>query len=143
MSFVPLTCRSHYSPLGVNSCADLVRRARSLGYTSLGLCDDTTMGGYFEFDSACKAEGIRPIFGCRLHFEGFELGDGELFPLDFLIQTEQGYRNLARLLTRRHETQAGETNLRKRVELRGRTTGLMVITPPDGELARTSRIGWG
>jgi len=54
----------------VASPADLVRRARNLGYNTLGLCDETTIAGYHDFDEACHAQGIRPVFGCRLFMTG-------------------------------------------------------------------------
>src|SRR5437867_3132425 len=107
MAFIPLFCRSHYSPQGFASPADLARRARALGYSTLGICDEATIAGYHRFDFACREQGIRPVFGCRLQMEGLALS-GMAFPLDFLIETEQGYRNLMRLLTRQLGNGQGE-----------------------------------
>lgn len=144
MAFVPLFCRSHFSPLGVSSCSDLVRRARALGYATLGLCDVATMGGFHEFDSVCRAQGIRPVFGCRIEVEGLVLTHRR-FPLDFLIESEQGHRNMVRLLTRRNATGpsatgVGEAPTRTKLSLRARSMGLRLVVPPDGELAELIRL---
>lgn len=133
MAFVPLFCESHYSPHGVNSPADLVRRARGAGYGSVGLCDLATMAGFHEFDEACREEGLRPIFGCRLNIAGFEL-TSESFPIDFLIQNEQGYRNLVRLLTEYHKEPREDRKDVKKIRLGGRVAGLWTVLPSDGEL---------
>lgn len=135
MAFVPLFCQSHYSPLGVSSCEELVERARSLGYSTLGLCDDTTMAGFHDFDEACRANGVRPVFGVRLTAEGVMSPD-RTYPLDFLIEGEQGYRNLVRILT---QHQQPEGPARRLPRLQGRTAGLRVVVPADGELPELIR----
>jgi DNA polymerase III alpha subunit len=122
----------------VTSCADLVRRARALDYTALGLCDEATMSGFEEFDSACRAHHLRPVFGCRLLLAGLVV-TVRSFPLDFLIETEQGYRNLVRLLNQYNE-QPMQIGGRRRLALVGRTAGLVVVHPPDGELADLVRL---
>ncbi len=133
MAYVPLFCRSHYSPQGVAAPADLARRARAFGYNTLGLCDDATMAGYLEFEKACRAQGIRPVFGVRLVMQGLALS-GLHFPVDFLIETEQGYRNLVRLLTRHHHSGTGERRPLELPDLEERVGGLTAVLPPDGEL---------
>lgn len=138
MSFVPLFCRSHFSPLGVASPADLVRRARALGYATLGICDEGTVAGFEAFETACREQGIRPIFGCRLTMEGLALA-GMAFPVDFLIETEQGYRNLMRLLTRQLRGGNGERIPLAREEFAERTQGLVCVIPMDGELNELNR----
>jgi DNA polymerase III alpha subunit len=134
MAFVPLFCHSHHSPQGVSSAADLVRRARSLGYNTLGLCDEATIAGFHDFDEICRVQGIRPVFGCRLFMDGLALAD-QVFPVDFLIETEQGYRNLVRMLTRYHGRGEKERRPLKGDDLKDRTKGLVTVIPPDGELA--------
>src|SRR5947209_2072810 len=107
MAFVPLFCQSHHSPRGVNAPGDLARRARALGYNTVGLCDEASVAGFLEFEDACRTQGLRPIFGCRLLLEAFSR-QGQSYPADFLIETEQGYRNLMRLLNAAHQLGAGE-----------------------------------
>lgn len=134
MAFVPLLCQSHFSPLGVCAPAELVRRARNLGLSGIGLCDEATMAGYHEFDLACREHGLRPAFGARLWLPGLVFARRR-FPLNFLIENEQGYRNLVRLITEYRREPPGEDGLPPRIRLKGRTAGLLVILPPDGELA--------
>ncbi|MEN6625248.1 MAG: PHP domain-containing protein [Candidatus Sumerlaeia bacterium] len=133
MAFVPLFCRSHFSPQGIAAPADLVRRARALGFNTLGLCDEATMAGFLGFEDACRDQGIRPVFGARLFMHGLSLGE-QVFAIDFLIETEQGYRNLVRLLTRYHQAGAGGQRPLELGDLKERTGGLVTVIPPDGEL---------
>jgi DNA polymerase III alpha subunit len=133
MAFVPLFCQSHHSPHGVASAADLARRARALGHTTLGLCDEATTAGFHAFDAACRVQGIRPVFGCRLPVAGFSL-TGRVFSLALMVETEQGYRNLVRLLTMHHRRGEGDRQSLSAEDLRGRTAGLTAIIPFDGEL---------
>ncbi len=135
MAFIPLFCQSHHSRRGVSSPESLVRRARALGYHTLGLCDEGTIGGFFEFDCACREHGIRPIFGCRLYVNGFAL-DEDAFPIDFLIETEQGYRNLVRMMASYHGNGAGDRRPLGPNDLRERTQGIFTVIPPEGELAQ-------
>lgn len=134
MAYVPLLCQSHFSPLGVCAPGELVRRARNLGLGALGLCDEATMAGYHEFDEACRELGIRPVFGCRLWLPGLVFARRS-FPVNFLIENEQGYRSLVRLITEYRHEPPGEDGLPPRIRLKGRTAGLLVVLPPDGELA--------
>lgn len=134
MAFVPLLCQSHYSPLGVCAPAELARRARNLGLSGIGLCDEATMAGYHEFDLACREHNLRPVFGARLWLPGLVFARRR-FPLNFLIENEQGYRNLVRLISEYRREPPGEDGLPPRIRLKGRTAGLLVILPPDGELA--------
>lgn len=138
MAFVPLFCETHHSPRAVPSSADLVRRARDLGYRSLGICDEGTMAGYREFDEACESAGVRPIFGCRLRLDGLVASDRD-FPIDFLIESDQGYRNLVRVLTEHHDSRDRNPALPRKLGLKGRTRGLIAVLPPDGELAEFVR----
>ncbi len=133
MAFVPLFCQSHHSPLGVTSASELVRRARNLGYNTLGLCDEGTIAAFREFDQACRAQGIRPVFGCRLRMMGLTRS-GTDFPVDFLIETEQGYRNLVRLLTVYHQKGCDQRRPLTHGQILGRIGGLVTVIPADGEL---------
>jgi len=94
---IPLTIRSHYSLMrGVNSIPEICHAARCLGYKQLALTDTDNLYGLWTFLTACKREGITPIVGA-------EITD----PIHktraiCLVESETGYRNLCRLITRRH-----------------------------------------
>lgn len=134
MAFVPLLCQSHFSPLGVCSPAELARRARNLGLSAVGLCDEATMAGYHEFELACREQALRPVFGCRLWLPGLVFARRR-FPINFLIENEQGYRSLVRLIAEYRRESPAEDGLPPRLRLKGRTAGLIAVLPPDGELA--------
>lgn len=67
MSFVHLNVRSHFSFRDATaSPTALVKRAKSLGLDAVALTDNANLVGIVEFHKACKAEGIRPIFGASI-----------------------------------------------------------------------------
>lgn len=68
--FVHLGVHSPYELLnGSGELATWVRKARWMGHAALGLCDRNTMAGTLNFQKACDAAGIRPVFGYTLTME--------------------------------------------------------------------------
>ena len=94
---IPLTVRSHFSLMwGTSSVQDLCKAARKMGYPRLALTDTDNLYGLWPFLAACKREGIKPIIGA-------EITDPETSARAVcLVENEDGYRNLCRLLTCRH-----------------------------------------
>jgi len=93
ISYVELRAHSAFSfGDGAATPEALVRRAAALGYPALGLTDTTDLGGVIRFVLEAERQGIRPVVGAELRVDGR--------PVAFLVQTEQGYRNLAALVTR-------------------------------------------
>jgi error-prone DNA polymerase len=72
---------------------ELVERAAGLGYDALALVDRDGLAGAPRFFKAARAAGLRPIIGAALSLDG-----GGALPL--LVETQRGYRNLCRLITR-------------------------------------------
>jgi DNA polymerase-3 subunit alpha/error-prone DNA polymerase len=72
------------------------RAAKRLGYTRLALTDTDNLYGLWPFLTACKREGLTPIIGAEVtdprHNQRAVC----------LVENDTGYRNLCRLLTRRH-----------------------------------------
>jgi len=65
--FVHLHVASGYSmQYGANHPADLVARAAEHGMTALALTDRDGLYGAVKFALACRAAGVRPIFGVDL-----------------------------------------------------------------------------
>src|SRR5205085_10900217 len=65
--FVHLHVASGYSMrYGANHPADLVARAADHGMTALALTDRDGLYGAVKFALACRAAGVRPIFGVDL-----------------------------------------------------------------------------
>jgi error-prone DNA polymerase len=94
--YVELHAHSAFSFLdGASLPEELVGVAVAHGYTALALTDHNTVSGSMEFAVAARALGLRPIHGAEL-----TLGDGR--HLTVLVETEQGWSNLCRLITRAH-----------------------------------------
>jgi error-prone DNA polymerase len=91
---VELHAASAFSFLRASSLPEaLVERAAALGYDSLALVDRDGLGGAPRFFKAARTAGIRPLVGAELSLEG-----GGALPL--LVESQRGYRNLSRLITR-------------------------------------------
>jgi DNA polymerase III subunit alpha len=110
MSFVHLHTHSEYSLLdGANRLSDLIRRTQELEMPALALTDHGCMYGAWEFHSAAKRAGIRPILGMEAYVAPGDrraktagrTGDGrpedKYYHLVLLAQDMEGYRNLVRL----------------------------------------------
>ena len=94
---VPLTVRSYYSLMwGTASPAEICAAARKLGYTRLALTDTDNLYGLWPFITACRRAGITPIIGAEITDPGTDSR------AVCLVENDTGYRNLCRLITRRH-----------------------------------------
>src|SRR5215212_1733551 len=96
MGYVELHAHSAYSFLdGASLPEELAVQAAELGYDAIALTDHDGLYGSLEFAHAAKAFGVRAITGAEL-----TLADGSHVTL--LVETQQGYANLCRLITRAH-----------------------------------------
>jgi error-prone DNA polymerase len=95
LPFVPLHNHSffsfHESPIAP---ADLVRAAVQEGFEALALTDRDGLSGVVDFTTDCLRAGLTPILGVEITLQGSA-------HLVLLVESEAGYRNLCRLLTRR------------------------------------------
>jgi error-prone DNA polymerase len=93
MAYIELRCHSAFS-FGDGACTPeaLVERAAAYGYPALGLTDTADLGGVIRFALATARAGIRPVIGAELVVDDH--------PAAFLAMNEEGYRNLAGLVTR-------------------------------------------
>lgn len=72
---------------------DWVRKARFLGHTALGVCDRNTMASLYSLQTACKANGMKCVFGYTLEFtDGDDRVGGKVY-----VQSQQGLKNLLRI----------------------------------------------
>ena len=133
--FVELKARSAYS-FGDGTAAPerIMERAAELGYSALGLCDETDLGGVIRFALAGEAHGIKPIVGAELKVDGR--------PATFLARDAQGFRNLSGLVTAaRLGNERGRPGITFE-QLVARSTGLHALTgPASGPLASLVREG--
>jgi error-prone DNA polymerase len=94
---IPLTVRSYYSLMwGTGSPQEICAAARQHGYTRLALTDTDNLYGMWPFITACRRSGIIPIIGAEITDP-----DSDTRAV-CLVENIEGYRNLCRLITRRH-----------------------------------------
>ncbi|MFH1983467.1 MAG: DNA polymerase III subunit alpha [Pseudomonadota bacterium] len=94
---IPLVVRSHFSLMwGTASPEAVCRTARAHGYTRLALTDTDNLYGLWPFLAACRRNGIGPVVGAEVTDPATD--DRAVC----LVENAAGYRNLCRLITRRH-----------------------------------------
>ena len=117
--FIHLRVHSAYSLLeGALPLAKAVALAAADLQPALGIADTGNLFGALEFSEKAAGAGLQPIIGCQL---AVEFGDEEHDPrrrpgfvvarpsLVLIAQTQEGYQNLARLVSRAYlGTDAGE-----------------------------------
>jgi DNA polymerase-3 subunit alpha len=95
--FVHLRLHSEYSLVdGLVRVDELVERAVALGMPAVGLTDHSNLFGLIKFYKAAQSAGLKPIVGCDVRVEH----EGQGSALTLLVSTQQGYRNLIRLISR-------------------------------------------
>jgi len=133
--YVELRARSAFSFLdGASNPEDLAERAAELGHAALALADRDGLYGIPRFHGAAMKSGLRAIVGA-------ELSDAAGRPLQLLVESAQGYRNLARLLT---VAQGNAPKGEARVswdEVEAHATGLVALIPADGLSSDADRAG--
>ena len=94
---VPLTVRSSYSLMwGTAYVKQVCLAAKRLGYDRLALTDTDNLYGLWPFLRTCEHEGLTPIVGAEITDPAHKRR------AVCLVEDDNGYRNLCRLLTRRH-----------------------------------------
>ena len=130
MSFVHLHVHSNFSvDGGVAGVRDLARTARDQGARTLALTDSNTLAGVVPFTLACREYGLRPVLGSQLDVTLSEsrFSADEIFKLVLLVETESGYRNLVRLISRAHANNHHSPFLHF-ADLQNNVAGLLALT---------------
>ena len=158
-AYIELHTSSAFSFLRSASLPEvLIDRAATLGYPAVALLDRDGVSGAPRFHKAALAAGIRPLIGAELTIEvaaESRTPKADRFSLPVLCASQEGWRNLCRLLSRMKlrasapgsppRTPArwggkGEGALAIH-ELDGFTTGLIAM--PGRPLLRAERFGVG
>src|SRR6188768_950680 len=135
--FVHLKVRSAYSLTeGANKVDKVVALAKDNAMPAVAVTDRNNLFGALEFAQYASKAGIQPIVGCDLGIKREEEGGiataTKLPTIDWLtvlVQSEAGYLNLMRLVSRAHlEFKAGSVAALPLAELEGSTEGLIAIT---------------
>jgi len=124
--YVELHAASAFSFLdGASLPEALIDRAAHLGYSALALLDRDGVYGAPRFHLAAKRAGIKAIVGAELTIA---IGTAaSVFRLPVLVESQEGYRNLCRLVTRmKLRSPKGEGALAIE-ELDGHVAGLLAL----------------
>ena len=162
MAYIELHTSSAFSFLRAASAPEtIIERAAMLGYPAVALLDRDGVSGAPRFHKAALAAGLRPLIGAELTLMGkLEVRSEKLegrrqksatsshfspltshFHLPVLVSSQEGWRNLCRLLSRmKLRAPKGEGALGLD-ELDGFTTGLIAM--PGRALLRAERYGVG
>jgi error-prone DNA polymerase len=129
---IPLVVRSCYSLMrGTTSPAHIVETAKGMGYDRLALTDIDNLYGLWPFLNACRYEGITPIIGAEITDLSTDRS------VICLVETDEGYKNLCRLITRRHT----EKNFNLRQDILAHLKGLTLLVRCPGMLAHLNDAG--
>jgi len=142
--FVHLRVHSAYSLLeGAIRIDQLIGLCRTLDMPAVAVTDTGNLFGAMEFALAGPKAGVQPIVGCQL---GIARDDGETGngtpprpdPLILLVQDEDGYRNLMKLVSRAYlATPPGEPPRVTLEDLEACNGGLIALTGgPTGLVGR-------
>lgn len=106
--FSHLHLHTEYSLLnGATRIKEAVTKAKEFGMPALAMTDYGNLFGGVEFVSACEKEGIKPILGCEMFLPSYDdyrlkqyrRGQDVYWQLLLLVQNDEGYKNLSRLIT--------------------------------------------
>jgi DNA polymerase-3 subunit alpha len=108
--FVHLHLHSQYSLLdGAIKIEDLVRKVAGMGMPAVALTDHGGMIGTVDFYEKANRAGIKPIIGAEVyvapgsrHDRGASPGEERSHHLILLAESDEGYRNLIRLVSHAH-----------------------------------------
>ena len=145
--YIELHAASAFSFLqGASLPETLVERAAALGYPALALLDADGVYGAPRFHKAAKQVGIKAIIGAELTIGTRDPGFGIRKPqpanhripdpgsripatwrLPVLVEAQEGYRNLCRLVTRMKMRAAKGEGALALEEFEGYTTGLVAL----------------
>ncbi len=136
--FIHLRVHSAYSLAeGAIKPKELVKLCKKHGFPAVAVTDTGNLFGCLEFAMAASDDGIQPIIGCQMWITPFGplkkvagrvLGPGA-DQLVLLVQSEQGYRNLMRLVSKAFmDTDPGLLPQVSLEDMEGLTDGLICLT---------------
>lgn len=97
--FVHLHVHTEHSPLDAPvGLKKLVKRAKELGYNSLGVSDHGTVSSWVKFAVFCKENNIKPIFGVEAYFTpDRHVKKRENYHLILIAKNNDGIKNIYKL----------------------------------------------
>ncbi|HVT34978.1 MAG TPA: PHP domain-containing protein, partial [Nevskiaceae bacterium] len=123
---------------GGGTGATLTSRAAELKLPALAITDRDNLFAMVKFYKAAEKEGIKPIVGADLTLAPLAKNDAPE-RITLLVQDEQGYRNLTRLISLAYtDGQAKGFAQVAREWLREYSAGLIALTGRDGAVCRAA-----
>jgi len=99
-AYAELRCISNFTFLrGASHPAELVARAKALGYSALALTDECSLAGIVRAHVAAKQEGLTLLIGAQFCIQP-RSSDEAPFTLVVLAQNLDGYGNLCQFITK-------------------------------------------
>src|ERR1700722_9659873 len=150
--FVHLRVHSAFSlSEGAIKVKELIKLCTAQSMPAVAITDTGNLFGALEFAAAAAEAGVQPIIGCQLGLRRTDGNGGRPGvapppdPLVLLVQSEVGYRNLLKLVSRAFlETESHEAPQLALAELEGETDGLIALTGgPAGVVGRLLAEGQG
>ena len=140
--YIELHTASAFSFLaGASLPETLIKRAADLGYPALALLDRDGVYGAPQFYRAAKAAGLTAIVGAELTITPPDLRTPVPWTLPVLVSSQDGYRNLCRLITRgKRDAPKGESRLALE-DLDGHTNGLIALVGRQALVAQRHGVG--
>lgn len=143
MTFVSLHHHSTFSFLdGYGLPESHARRAAEMGMTHLALTEHGNVSSHVQLEQAADKYDVTPIFGCELYCG--EVGEGATQRknhLTVLAETDEGYRNLLRVVSRGFSEGYYYEPTVSGAMLGEHREGLVVLSGCQGSLLATSLIG--
>ena len=138
--YIELHAASAFSFLdGASLPETLVDRAAQLGYDALALVDRDGVYGAPRFYLAAKAAGLKAIVGAELTIVAGE--SISLWRLPVLVESQEGYRNLCRLVTEMKLAAAKGEGALTLDAFEGRSRGLVAYVGPAALVAEWYGVG--
>ncbi|ACI98624.1 DNA polymerase III subunit alpha [Rhodospirillum centenum] len=145
--FIHLRVHSAYSlSEGAIKVKELVKLCQKQGMPAVAVTDTGNLFGCLEFAMAAADAGIQPIIGCQMWIRSWgpqKRGLGRTTgpaadQLVLLVQSQQGYRNLMKLVSKAYlETEPGLLPQVSVDDLEGHSEGLICLTGgPGGGVGR-------
>lgn len=143
MRFRSLHHHSTYSYLdGFQLPEAHVRRATEINMEALALTEHGNVSSHVKLESACKATGVKPIFGVELYCG--EVGEGATQRknhLTILAETQQGYSSLLQLVGRTYSEGFYYEPTASGRMLADHRRGLVILSGCNSSLLATSLTG--
>ena len=122
--FIHLHLHSAYSLAeGAIKVKDLIKRCKMMNMPAVAVTDTGNLFGAMEFSLEAAKEGVQPILGTQI-----KIGE-EKDEIVFLVQTEKGYRNLCKIISKSYmETDDAESPHMDWADLELYSEGLICLT---------------